>query len=97
MGKLLVVFLAPFRFPVLQVFPGLPDNPAVLKAMVMLRQLVFPSPGKSSFYFITAIAILTKRTKQPKIWSNVQGEGFSSMGNAHAAHLWGCSAPKGHP
>ena len=87
MGKLLVVVLAPFRFPVLQVFPGLPDNPAVLKAVVML----------SGFYFITAISILTKRTNQPKIWSNVPGEGFSSMGNAHAAHLWGYSAPKDHP
>ena len=66
MGKLLVVVSAPLRFPVLQVFPDLPDNPAVLKAMVMLRQLVFPSPGKSSFYFISATAILTKRTKKKK-------------------------------
>ena len=47
MGKLLVVVLAPFRFPVLQVFPDLPDNPAVLKAMVMLRRLAFPSPGEA--------------------------------------------------
>ena len=47
MGKLLVVVLAPFKFPVLQVFPDLSDNPAVLKAMVMLRRLVFPSPGKA--------------------------------------------------
>ena len=96
-GKLLVVVLAPFRFPVLQVFPDLPDNPAVLKAMVMLRRLVFSITWQSSLYFITAIAILTKRTKQPKIWSNIPGEGFSSMGNAHAAHLWGGSAAKGHP
>ena len=39
--------MAPFRFPVLQVFPDLPDNPAVLKLMVMLRRLVFPSHGKA--------------------------------------------------
>ena len=77
MGKLLVAVLAPFRFPVLQVFPGLPDNPAVILAMVMFRRLVFPSPGESGLpYLITAVAILTKRTKQPKIWSNVPGEGF---------------------
>ena len=64
--KLLVYLLAPFRFPVLH-FSGLSDNPAVIKAMVMLKCLVFPSPGKSSFYFITAVTILTKTTKQPKI------------------------------
>ena len=61
-----IKLLAPFRFPVLH-FPGLSDNPAVIKAMVMLKQLVFPSPGESSYYFITAVTILTKTTKRPKI------------------------------
>ena len=52
MGKLLVYVLAPYRFPVLQVFPGLPDNPAVIKAMVMLKRLVFPSSSwRKQFWF----------------------------------------------
>ena len=95
-GKLLVYVLAPLRFPVLQVFPGLPDNPGVIKAIVMLKRLVFPSTGESSFYFVTAVTILTKTTKQPKIWSHIHGKGFLSMGNVHVAHLWGYSAPKVH-
>ena len=94
MGKLLVVVSAPFRFPVLQVFPDLPDNPAVIKSNGNAQTASFSITWQSSFYFITAIAILTKHQK---IWSNIPGEGISSMGNAHAAHLWGWSAPKGHP
>ena len=49
MGKLLVIVLAPFRFPVLQVFPGFPDNPAVIYALVMLKRVVLPSPKFISF------------------------------------------------
>ena len=80
MGKLLVYVLAPFRFPVLQVFPGLPDNPAVIKAMVMLRQLLFPSFAKSRFYFITAVAILKIGTlKRTCVYCDLDMSKFSKI------------------
>ena len=82
MGKLLVVVLAPLRFPVhvLQVFPGLPDNPAVLKAMVMLRQLSLSITWQSSFYFITGIAILTKEQNNQKSGPTFRGKVFRLWG-----------------
>ena len=56
MGKLLVV-LAPSRFPVyiLQVFPGLPDVPAVVCVMVMLKYMSYVHLTEAAFYTITAV------------------------------------------
>ena len=36
-GSYWLIVLASFRFPVLQVFSGLPDYPAVVSAMVILK------------------------------------------------------------
>ena len=91
MEKLLVVVLAPCQFPVLQVFPDLPDNLALIKAMVMLRQLVFPSRDN----FITAVAISAKRTKQPKSGSTFIGKVFRPWGmRIYCPHFWDVLPPK---
>ena len=76
MGKLLAVVLTPLRFPVLQAFPGLPDNPAVIQAMVMLKRLVFPSPGESGLLFDYSGCDFNKKKKQPKFGPTFRGKVF---------------------
>ena len=80
MGKLLVVVLAPFRFPVLQVFPDLPDNPAVLKAMVMVRRLVFPSPGKAVSISLQLLQFYQKEQNNQKSGPTFRGKVFRLWG-----------------
>ena len=72
MGKLLDLS-GPIQVSCIQVFPGHPDDPAVIKPMVMPKQQVSPFPGKSCFYMTTAVV----------------GVGCSSMGNTHSVYLWG--------
>ena len=42
----------------IQVFPGHPDDPAVIKPMVMSKQQVYHSLAKDAFYMITAVVEL---------------------------------------
>ena len=94
-GEAAGICLSPIQVSCIAGFSWPPWQSSCNKRLVF--RLVFPSSGKSSFDFITAVTVLTKTTKQPKIWSHLHEEGFSSVGNVHAAHLWGCSAPKRHP
>ena len=50
MGKLLDLS-GPIQVSCIQVFPGHPDDPAVIKPMVMPKQQVLPFPGKSCLLY----------------------------------------------
>ena len=56
MGKLLLFVLASFRFPVLQVFPGLPDYPSCnISNDNVSNSKSYHHLAKAAFYMITAV------------------------------------------
>ena len=63
----------PIQVSCTQVFPGHPDDPAVIKPMVIcLNSTSYHFLAKAVFYMTTAVV----------------GVGCSSMGNTHSVYLW---------